>query len=182
MLDNLPAPRLAFQGFRHHLAELVQPLAAAFAARARRRFDDALDRQVVWQGTSRRPRILRTFLFGGFWSRDLGLGFLLGLGLFKILDGQLELLDQQPAAFRGLPVLLAPCLGQHQLQPFDFQPADGHFALRQRQQFALRKDHRVRSGKVGRKRIGGRRHDDDPTIFAAQNPARFSFVSQKATA
>ena len=30
----------------------------------------------------------------------------------------------------------------------------------------------VRSGKVGGKRIGGR-HDDDPTIFAAKNPARF---------
>jgi len=49
----------------------------------------------------------------------------------------------------------------------------GHLALRQRQQFALRKDHRVRSGKVGGKRIGGRRHDDDPTIFAAKNTARF---------
>jgi hypothetical protein len=62
-------------------------------------------------------------------------------------------------------------LGQHQLQPFDFQAADGHFALRQ--QFALRKHHRVRSGNVGGKRIGGRRHDDDTTIFAAKNPARF---------
>ncbi len=182
MLDNLPAPRLAFKGLRHHLAELVQPLAAALATRARRGFDDPFDRQVIRQGTSRRPRILRTLLFGGFRCSDLGLGFLLGLGLFKILDGQLELLDQQPAPFRRLPELLAPCLGQHQLQPFDFQAADGHFALRQRQQFALRKDHRVRSGKVGGKRIGGRRHADDPTIFAAQNPARFSFVSQKATA
>ncbi len=172
MLDNLPAPRLAFQGFRHYLAELVQPLAAALATCARRGFDDAFDRQIVRQGTSRRPRVLRTLLFGGFWCRDLGLGFLLGLGLFKILDGQFELLDQQPAAFRRLPELLAPCLGQHQLQPFDFQPADCHFTLRQRQQFALCKDHRVRSGKVGGKRIGGRRHDDDPTICAAKNPAR----------
>jgi hypothetical protein len=38
---------------------------------------------------------------------------------------------------------------------------------------ALRKDHRVRGGKVGGKRIGGRRHDDDPTIFAAKDTARF---------
>ena len=96
-----------------------------------------------------------------------------GLGLFEILDRELELLDQQLAAFGGLPELLAPCLGQHQLQPLDFQPADGHFALRQRQLFALRKDHRVRSGKVGGKRIGGRRHDDESTIFAAKNRARF---------
>src|SRR5205814_9468001 len=67
VFDNLPAPRLAFQGFRDHLAELVQPLAAALAARARRGFDDAFDRQVVWQRTSRRPRILRAPLFGGLW-------------------------------------------------------------------------------------------------------------------
>src|SRR5882724_4107603 len=82
VLDNLPAPRLAFKGLRHRLAELVQPLAAALAARARRRLDDAFDRQVVWQGTSGRPRILRALLFGGFWRCDLGLGFLFGLGLF----------------------------------------------------------------------------------------------------
>jgi hypothetical protein len=43
----------------------VQPLTAAFAARATRRFDDAFDRQVVRQGTSGRPRILRTPLLGG---------------------------------------------------------------------------------------------------------------------
>ena len=149
------------------------PLAATLATRARPGFDDTFDRQIVRQRTSRRPRILRTLLLGGFRCRDLGPGFLLGLGLFKILDGQLELLDQQPAAFRRLPELLATCLGQHQLQPFDFQAADGHFALRQRQQFSLRKDHRVRSGKVGGKRIGGRRHDDESTIFVAKNPARF---------
>jgi len=39
--------------------------------------------------------------------------------------------------------------------------------------FALRKNHRVRSGKVGGKRIGGRRHDDESTIFATKNRARF---------
>ena len=116
---------------------------------------------------------MRTFLFGGFWCRDLGFAFLLGLGLLKILDGQLKLLDQQPAAFRGLPELLAPCLGQHQLQPLDFQPADGDFALRQCQLLALRQDHRMRGGKVGGKRIGGRRHDDESTIFATKNRARF---------
>ena len=116
---------------------------------------------------------MRTLLLGGFRCRNLGPGFLLGLGLFKILDGQLKLLDKQPAAFRRLPELLASCLGQHQLQPFDFQAADGHFALRQRQLLALRKDHRVRSGKVGGKRIGGRRHADKSIIFAAKNPAGF---------
>jgi hypothetical protein len=172
-LDYLPASRLAFQGFRDDLAELVQPRTAALAARARCRFDDPFDRQVVRQRTSRRPRILRALLWSGPWRGDLGLGFLFGLRLFEVLDGELELLDQQLAAFGGLPELLAPCLGQHQLQPFDFQPADGDFALRQCQLLALRKDHRMRGGKVGGKRIGGRRHDDEPTIFAAKNRASF---------
>jgi hypothetical protein len=31
----------------------------------------------------------------------------------------------------------------------------------------------MRSGKVGGKRIGGRRHEDESTIFAAKNPAGF---------
>ena len=173
MLDDLPASRLALQGFRHHLAKLVQPLTATLATRARRGFEDAFDRQVIWQGTSRRSWILCALLPGGFRCCDLGLGFLLGLGLFKILDGKLELLDQQPAALGRLPELLAPRLGQHQLQPLDFQPADAHFAVHQRQQFALRKDHCVRSSKVGGKRIGGRRHDDNPTYSPPKIPSDF---------
>jgi hypothetical protein len=152
----------------------VKPLTAAFAAGTRRRFDDTLDREVVRQGTSLRPWILRTLLLGGFWCRGLGLCFLFGLGFFRILNCQLKLLDQQPAAFRGLPVLLAPRLGQHQLQPFDFQTTDGHFAGCQRQQFALRQDHRVRGGKFGGKRIRGARHDDESIIFVAKNRARSS--------
>jgi hypothetical protein len=151
----------------------VQPRAATFAARAGRRFDDPLDRQIVRQRTSGRPGIVRPLLFGGLWRGDLGLGFLFGLRLFEILDRKLELFDQQFAAFGGLPELLAPCLGQHQLQSLDFQPADGDFALRQRQLLTLRKDHRMRGGKVGGKRIGGRRHDDESTIFAAKNRAGF---------
>src|ERR1700680_3110507 len=51
MLDNLPAPRLAFKGLRYHLAKLVQPLPAPLAALARRGFDDTFDRQGIWQGS-----------------------------------------------------------------------------------------------------------------------------------
>ncbi len=116
---------------------------------------------------------MRPLLLGGLWCGDLGLGFLFGLGLLEILDRKLELFDQQLAAFGGLPELFAPCLGQHQLQSLDFQPADSDFALRQRQLLALGKDHRMRGGKVGGKRIGGRRHNDESTIFAAKNRPRF---------
>jgi hypothetical protein len=174
VLDDLPAPRLAFKGLRYHLVQLVKPLAAAFAAGTRRRLDNALHRQMVWQRPAGRPGIGGALFLSGCRRRDLGLRFLLGLGLFKVLDGQFKLLDQQPAAFRGLPVLLAPRLGQHQLQPLDFQAADGHFAGRQRQQFALRKYHRMRGGKIGRKRIGGDRHTDESIIFVAKNSARSS--------
>jgi hypothetical protein len=65
-----------------------------------------------------------------------------GPRLFEIFDPKLNLLDQQLAAFGGLPELLAPRLGQVQLQPLDLQPADGDFALRQSQLLALRKDYR----------------------------------------
>ncbi len=47
-------------------------------------------------------------------------------------------------------------------------------SLRQRQQLALRQDHRMRGGKVGGKRIGGARHDDESIIFVAKNRARSS--------
>jgi hypothetical protein len=116
---------------------------------------------------------LRALVLGGLWCGDLSLGFLFGLGLFEILDGELKLLDQQLAAFGGLPELLAPCLGQHQLQPLNFQPADGDLTPHQRQHVALRQDHRMRCGKVGGKRFGARRHEDDSIISAAKNRVRF---------
>ena len=92
---------------------------------------------------------MRTLLLVSFWCRGLGLCFLFDLDFFRILSGKLKLLDQQPAAFRGLPVLFAPRRGQQQLQQFDLKTTDGHFAGRQRKQFVLREDHRVRGGNGG---------------------------------
>jgi hypothetical protein len=88
MLDNLPAPWLALQRLRDHLAELVQPLAAAPGTCARRGFDDAFDRQIIPQWTSRRPLILRTLLPTGLWRGDLRLGFLFGLRLSSLRGGR----------------------------------------------------------------------------------------------
>src|SRR3954449_7003969 len=100
-LDDFPAPRLAFQCLRHRLAELAQPRAAALAANAGRRLEDALDRQVLRQLA--RPA-LRTPArrLDGLRRRNLGARLLLRLRLFEILDRQFELLDEQLAAFRGL--------------------------------------------------------------------------------
>jgi len=103
-------------------------------------------------GNGRRGgRGLRTLLLGGLRRSNLGLGIVFRLGLFEILDRKLKLLIEQLAAFGGLPVLLASRLRQHQLQSLDLEPADGDFALRQRQLLTLRKDHRMRSGKIGGK-------------------------------
>ncbi len=158
-LDDLPAPRLAFERLGHHLAELAQPSAAALAADARRSLDDALDRQIVrefarpaWRAPP--PRL------GGLRRCDLGLGLFLGLRLFQILDRQFELLDEELAALRRLAETLTARLGQLQLQPLDLERADFRFLLRfaQRrlslgQQLALGEDHRVRARQIARKRV-----------------------------
>jgi hypothetical protein len=107
---------------------------------------------------------------------------LFGLGLFEVLDRKLQLLDQQLAALGGLTELFAPRLGQHQLQPLDLQPADSDFALRQGELLALRKDHRMRGGKIGGKWFGGRRHEDDSNHIRCKKSRRISILSQKATA
>lgn len=72
---------------------------------ARRRFDDMFDGRLSGGGR-RGGRGFRALLFGCFRGCDLGLGF--GPGLFKILNGELELLDQQLAAFGGLHELFPP--------------------------------------------------------------------------
>src|SRR5271166_3814782 len=128
-LDDLPPPRLAFERLGHHFAELAQPPAAALAADARRRLDDALDRQIVRE-LARPARRTPPRRFGGLGSRDLGLGLFLGLRRFQILDRQFELLDEQLAALRRLAVGLAARLGQLQLQPLDLEGANFRFALR----------------------------------------------------
>ena len=185
-LDDLPAPRLAFERLGHHLAELAQPRAAALAADARGGLDDALDRQIVRKlaGAARRapPRRL-----GGFRRRDLGLGFFFRLSLFQILDRQLELLDEELAALRRLAVGLAARLGQLQLQPLDLQGANLRFVLRfaqrrlsLRQRIALREDHRMRARQIVRKGVrqavdrmfARARHDDDESRFSGKSRLR----------
>ena len=118
-------------------------------------------------GSLRGPRGARArFSFAAVGRRDLGFGFFLALRLFKILDRQFELFDQELAAFGRLTELLAPRFGQQELQPLDLQRAKLRFALRHDprrlflfQQLALREDHRVGAGEVVGERFGGRRHE-----------------------
>jgi hypothetical protein len=46
----------------------------------------------VWQRPARLPGIVGSVFPSCRWRRDLGLRFLLGMGLLKILDGKLKLL------------------------------------------------------------------------------------------
>lgn len=156
MLDNLPAPRLAFQSLRYHLAKLVQPLAAALAAYARRGFDDASDWQIVRQRTSRRPWILHALLFGGFRRCKLGLGFRLRLGLSR------SSMASSSCSTGSLPRSEdCPNCSRRALASISFSRSISSrptvTSLGQRKMLALRKDHRVCCGKVGGKLIGERR-------------------------
>ena len=178
-LDDLPAPRLAFERLGHHLAELAQPSAAALAADARGGLDDAFDRQVVRQLAG---PALRTppWRLGGLRRCDLGLGLFFGLRLFQILDRQFELLDEELAALRRLAVGLTARLGQLQLQPLDLEGANFCFVLRGAEHLALGEDHRMRARQIARKvvrqtvdRMFARaRHDDDESRFGSKSRLR----------
>jgi len=154
VLDNLPASRLAFRVFDTTSTELVQPLAAALCHTRKARVRRYVRPQVIGRGRRGGRGFCARFCLAASGAAISALVSCSGWVSSRSSMASSKLLDQQPARSE-MPELLAPCLGQHQLQPFDFQAADSHFALRQRQQFALRKDHRVRSGKVGGKRIGG---------------------------
>ena len=56
---------------------------------------------------------MRLLFLCRFRSNGLDLGFLDSLALFQVFDGELQLFNQLLAAFRRLPELLAPQLGQH---------------------------------------------------------------------
>jgi len=115
-LDDLPAPRLAFERPRHRFPELAQPRAAALAADARRGFDNALDRQIVGQ----LARTARSALpFGPSRRRHLGAGLFVRLRLLHVLDYELELLDEQLSTLRRLAKTLVAGLGELELQPLD---------------------------------------------------------------
>ena len=77
------------------------------------------------------------------------------------LDGQFQLLDEQPAALGRRPELLPPQLGEQELEPLGLEAADQCLAPLHDQRVAQRQDHRMRVGKVGRERVGERRHAPD---------------------
>jgi len=112
-LDHLPLPRHDLQGLGDRLAELGQ-LAAAARARGRTGNHHALARQM------RRKRRAHRLSAGeradcGTRGRCCG-EFVLSRRRGRFLELQFQLVEQLAAAFGGLPVLLAPQLGDQQLQ------------------------------------------------------------------
>lgn len=79
---------------------------------------------------------------------DLGRDFCLGLGLLELAQLQLELGDDPRPALGGLAELLAPGLGEEQLQALDLQPGAGDLGLGRQARGTLREDHRVRRGEL----------------------------------
>ena len=126
VLDHLPAARHAFEGLGHVLAQLADG-AAALGAGAGRGVDDPLARQVLRQGPAGRlAGAARPCRVVDRRCRDLGRGLRFGGGLLELGQLQLELGDDVASALGGLAVLLAPGLGEQQLQALDLQPGAGH--------------------------------------------------------
>jgi hypothetical protein len=111
-LDHLPLPRHPLQRLGNGLAELGEPAAAARTHR-RAGDHDALAPQV------RRKRRPHRLLAGERPDRRAisrsGAGFVLGRACRRFLELQFHLVEQLAAAFGGLPILLAPQLGDQQL-------------------------------------------------------------------
>ena len=148
MLDHLPAPRHAFEGLGDVLAELADR-AAALGAGAGRGVDDPLARQVLRQGSAGRlAGAIRSWRPIDRRCGDLGRGLCFGRGLLELAQLQLELVDQPPPRSAGLAELLAPGLGEQQLQALDLQPGAGDLRLGLEACGALGQDHRMRCGEV----------------------------------
>ena len=146
-LDHLPLARHHLQGLGDVLAQFGQ-LAAADRASAGRRDDDALARQMCREGCAHRPPT------GERLNRSVALGddrALARLG-FQFLELQFELVQQLAAALGGLAILVAPQLGDDQLQVRDHSGGARGAGFSGGQFLALLQDQRVGLGKIGRQR------------------------------
>jgi hypothetical protein len=159
MLDYFPLARNEFQRLGHVLADLAQCPAAARAGRGYR-IDDPLARQMLGQRTACGPApfegVHRNLLI---WRPHACYRLSLRSIRFQIGELKFELIEQRPT-FRGLAEPLVPKLPDRELELLNQQRAVLRLALRCRrshlscaQCLALRDDERMRTRKVGRKRI-----------------------------
>ena len=133
-----------------------------------RRDDDPLARQMLRQ----RPAggllpDMRRHDRAGLRLGGLDRRLVLGRGLLELGQLQLELVDEPLAPLAGLPELLAPGLGQQQLQALDLEPGGGDQGLGLVPGAALGQDHRVRRGEVGGQGCGLVPHGPDASTSSA---------------
>jgi hypothetical protein len=127
MLDDFPAPRLAFERFGHSLAEFAQVRTAAFAADARHRIDDALARKIV---SGRRAGLIPVRSRFSFRFSGAAISALASSSAPLISDGEFKPLDELLSALRGLTELLPPGPGEHEFQPLDLKRPNRRLAAR----------------------------------------------------
>jgi len=104
-LDHLPAARDHLERLGHVFADARQPVRAAARAAGGCRDDDALARQVRWKGLTRRA-LANEGRDIGLRRRERGEVLVFGRGRFRLLEGELDLVDQPLAALRALAVEL----------------------------------------------------------------------------
>ena len=162
MLDHFPLARNELQRLGYVLADLAQCRSAATRADRQRRIDGALARQMLREGTASRSAPFERrhhHLLARRHGCDLRQH--LGLRSIRLQIGELKLeLIEQRTTLRGLAEPIVPQLPDRELELLDQQRPVLGLALRRRgaylgrtQRLALRDDERMRTRKVGRKRI-----------------------------
>jgi hypothetical protein len=168
-----PAPRDDVEGLGDDLAHLGEPMAPAAAAGGGWRDDNALARQMHRQGSAH--RLLPDMgcddrAGGGFHGR-----LVLGRGFLELGQLKLELVDEPLASLAGLAELLAPGLGEQQLQPLNLQRGYRDQRLGLAPGTALGQDHRVRRGEVawqGCRLVGHGGMQAHPALFLKSKDER----------
>jgi hypothetical protein len=169
-LDHLPLPRHDLQGLRDGLAELGE-LAATTRARLRCRNHYPLARQMRWKGCPHRlstgERVHRRA------SRCRG-DFVLCRACRCFLELQFQLVEQLAAALGGLPVLLAPQLGDQQLQVCHHRLGTGGARLGLLPRAALGSQRCRQRGDFCGEDLGRGRHG--PDCLTVPKPGRHSTI------
>jgi hypothetical protein len=115
-LDHLEAARDLLQRFRHVLAQLRQPCAAAAPADCRRLHHDAFTLNVIRKGFAHRPLAGEGAYGLRLRRRSLSRQFILARRRHQLFELQFQLVDQPLGALTAWAMLLALEFADLQLQ------------------------------------------------------------------
>ena len=168
VLGHEPLPRNHVEGLGDVFADLGELAAATARTRGRCRVNDASARQMIGKIATRRfvPREALNLDV-----RRFGLGRILAQPRGEFLELQFQLVEQSSAALRARAELLAPHLGDHQLQVRDHRLGAGEFGVR----FDQRRLQRIH---VVGELIRLRRHAENCTTIAVIRTAKIRTPSR----